>query len=77
MYLSGKKRGILGQDVTETSTSPAAVLGLASSPVSLQLSPLMIGGIGLLALAALAHVTRQTTGAVARKSRAVRKALQA
>jgi hypothetical protein len=79
MYLSQRKRGGLGQDdgTGATAVTPASVFGLATSPVDLQLSPLMIAGIGLLAFAAVAHFARQTTGAVSRKGRAVRKALKA
>lgn len=76
MYLSMRKRGGLGQD-DGTETGVSSAIGLATSPVSLQVSPLMLAGVGLLAFAAIAHFTRQTAGAVSRKGRAVRKALKA
>lgn len=63
-----------GLSFSDPFSSAASAL---TSPVDLSLSPLVIGGVGLLALAMLVTVTQKTGRAVARKSRAVRKALRA
>ena len=71
MYLSSRMRG-LGQDDDSTS-----VLDTVTNPVSLSVSPLMLAGLGLFFFASLAHFTKRTTKAVARKGKAIRKALKA
>lgn len=72
MYLNPRKRR-LGQDDT---TLPD-VGSLVSTPVSLSISPLMLAGAGLLALAFVLSGAKKAGGAVTRKARAVRKALRA
>jgi hypothetical protein len=69
MYLNGPIRR-LGQDET-------SVLPDLSSPVSISVSPLVLAGAGLLALAFILSGTKKAAGAVVRKGRAVRKALKA
>jgi hypothetical protein len=63
----------LGQDDSDGD----GVLQTINSPVTLQVSPLLLGGVGLLALAFLISGTRKAAGAVSRKGRALRKALRA
>ena len=79
MYLSGKKR--LGQDSSSFSlpTLPdlTGALSTVNAPVSVSVSPLMLGGLGLLALAVVLHFTKQGAAVVRRKSRSVRRALRA
>lgn len=64
----------LGQD----DDSLSAFSDFATSPaVDVSLSPLMLGGLGLLAFALLLQVGKKTTHAVRRKGKALRKALKA
>jgi hypothetical protein len=75
MYLRAQQKR-LGQDETGVLSTPGMPdLSFATQPVSI--SPLMLGGIGLLALAYVLSGARRAGGAVSRKARAVRKALRA
>ena len=60
----------LGDPITDA-------LSVVSGPVSVSVSPLMLGGFGLMALAVVLSVTRTAATAVGRKGRAVRRALKA
>lgn len=76
MYLNGKKR-FLGDAVTSAELL-ADVTGapvITAQPVNV--SPLVLGGLGLLAFAFVVSTTKRATVAVGRKSRAVRRALRA
>jgi hypothetical protein len=74
MYHNGRGRR-LGQD--DDSGDATSALSALNSPVTLEVSPLLLGGVGLLALALLLSGTKKAAGAVVRKGRAVRKALKA
>jgi hypothetical protein len=64
----------LGQDDSD----PLSFLqSVTTTPINVSLSPLMIGGLGLLALAFVLSGTKKAAGAVRRKSKAVRRALRA
>ena len=71
---------MLGQDdiaPPDMQAVPVTSSNVLLSPISLSASPLMLVGLGLFFVASLAHFTGRTTRAVARKGRAVRKALRA
>ena len=72
MYLNPPKRR-LGQD--DSGVSLPDLTSTVTTPVSI--SPLMLGGIGLLALAYVLSGAKRAGAAVSRKGKAVRKALRA
>jgi hypothetical protein len=74
MYHDGQG-ATLGQDDSEDASG--GVLQTLTSPVTLEVSPVLLGGVALLGLALLISGTKKAAGAVARKGRAVRKALKA
>lgn len=79
MFLAGRKIA-LGQDdsaLPDVQTVPPPSSNVLLAPISLSASPLMLMGIGLFFVASLAHFTSRTTKAVARKGKAVRRALRA
>ena len=79
MYLSGKKRALGQVDSSILPTLPdlSGALSTVSAPVNVSVSPLMLGGLGLLALAVVLHFTKKTAAVVTRKTRAMRRAVRA
>lgn len=81
MYLRGAQRVALGQDdgidAVPSVDSTVATGSVLTNPVSLSVSPLMLAGLGLFFFASLAHFTKRTTGAISRKTKAVKRALRA
>lgn len=73
MYRNSQMRR-LGQDDSGL-TLPS--LDSVAAPVSISVSPLLLGGIGLLGVAILLSSTKKAVVAVTRKGRAVRRALRA
>jgi len=71
MYLDAQTRR-LGDPIT----AALSAAGIATDPVSVSVSPLMLGGLGLLALAVVISLTKKTATAVTRKGRAVSRALR-
>lgn len=75
MYLNRPIRR-LGQDETVPS-SAVDTSTTGAIPATVSISPFTLAGLGLLAFAFVVSTTRRTAKTVARKGRAVRKALKA
>ena len=72
MIMRAQRGRGLGQDDPFTNA-----LNVAQTPVTLQVSPLLLGGVGLMALALVLRTGQKAGSAVVRKTRAVRRALKA
>lgn len=67
----------LGDDSSPPDAAAAPSVTISSAVGNVELSPVTLLGLGLLALAGLVNFTRHTTAATSRKARAVRRALRA